>query len=51
MECTQVSTFNHKIHTITMLQLRGDFSLSAPTFGFFSSLVIFGAPVVIVEGC
>jgi hypothetical protein len=39
---------SHSIHVITMLQLRGDVNSSDSTFDLFSSLTIYGAPIVTV---
>jgi hypothetical protein len=39
---------SHNIHTLTTLRLQGDFSSSPPTFSSSSSLIVCGAPVVIV---
>jgi hypothetical protein len=36
---------SHSIRTLTTLRLRGDFNPSGPTFGFYSSLIVCGAPV------
>jgi hypothetical protein len=37
---------SRNIHTLTTLRLRGNFSPSAPTVGFYSSLIVCGVPVV-----
>jgi hypothetical protein len=42
---------NHNIRTLTTLRLRGDLNLSAPTFGFYSSLILCGALVATAGGC
>jgi hypothetical protein len=42
--------FSHNMHAITTLQLRGDVSSSDSTFDLFSSLIVYGAPVVTAGG-
>jgi hypothetical protein len=45
---------SHNIRTLTTLRLRGgggDFNPSAPTFGFYTILIVCGSPVVTVDGC
>jgi hypothetical protein len=41
---------SHNIRTLTALRLRGDLNMSAPTFGFYSNLIVCGAPVAIAGG-
>jgi hypothetical protein len=42
---------SHNIRTLTTLRLWGDFNPSAPTFGFYSSPIVCGAPVATAGGC
>jgi hypothetical protein len=42
---------SRNIRTLTTLRLRGDLNPSAPTFGFYYSLIVFGAPVASAGGC
>jgi hypothetical protein len=42
---------NRNIRTLTTLRVRGDFNPSAPTFGFYSNLIMCGAPVATALGC
>jgi hypothetical protein len=39
------------IRTLTTLRLRGDINPSTPIFGFYSSLIVCGAPVATAGGC
>ena len=41
---------NRNIRTLKTLRLQGDINTSAPTFGFYSSLIVCGAPVATVGG-
>jgi hypothetical protein len=52
MECTPVSTLAATFtpSRVTTLRLRRDFTLSAPTFSFYSSLIVCGAPIATEEG-
>jgi hypothetical protein len=42
---------SYNIHTLTTLRLWGDFNPSAPTFGFYSILIVCGAPVATAGRC
>jgi hypothetical protein len=41
---------SRNIRTLTTLRLLGDINPSAPTFGFYSSLIMCGAPVATAAG-
>jgi hypothetical protein len=40
---------SRNIRILTTTRLRGDFNPSAPTFGFYSSLIVCGAPLRVSE--
>jgi hypothetical protein len=39
------------IRTLTTLRLRGNINQSVPTFDFYSSLIMYGAPIATAGGC